>query len=96
MHEHGTKTTSVFLSADGAGSWLLLPSSSPYYQAAKCNQKTPTPVSSRLQLRSKKVKTGASTLITSTASVHLPKPASADLTIKPGSVVTNPIAKDGA
>ena len=26
MHEHGTKTTSVFLSADGGGSWLLLPS----------------------------------------------------------------------
>ena len=24
MHEHGTKTTPVFLSADGEASWLLL------------------------------------------------------------------------
>ena len=27
MHEHGTKTTPVFLPADGEASWLLLPSS---------------------------------------------------------------------
>ena len=27
MHEHGTKTTSVFLPADEEASWLLLPSS---------------------------------------------------------------------
>ena len=27
MHERGTKTTSVFLPADGEASWLLLPSS---------------------------------------------------------------------
>ena len=27
MREHGTKTTPVFLPADGEGSWLLLPSS---------------------------------------------------------------------
>ena len=27
MHEHGTKTTLVFLHADGEASWLLLPSS---------------------------------------------------------------------
>ena len=26
MREHGTKTTPVFLSADGEASWLLLPS----------------------------------------------------------------------
>ena len=26
MHEHGTKTTTVFLPADGEISWLLLPS----------------------------------------------------------------------
>ena len=25
MHEHGTKTTPVFLPADGEASWLLLP-----------------------------------------------------------------------
>ena len=27
MREHGTKTTAVFLPADGEASWLLLPSS---------------------------------------------------------------------
>ena len=27
MHEHDTKTTPVFLPADGEASWLLLPSS---------------------------------------------------------------------
>ena len=27
MHEHGTKTTPVFLPTDGEGSWLLLRSS---------------------------------------------------------------------
>ena len=37
----------------------------------------------------------ASTLITATTSVHLPKPASTDLTIKPDSLLTNPIGKDG-
>ena len=29
MREHGTKTTPVFLPADGEASWLLLPSSVP-------------------------------------------------------------------
>ena len=69
---------------------------SPYYQAAQCNQKTLIPVSSRRQVRSEKAKKGlASTLITATTSVHLPKPVSTDLTIKPDSVLTNPIGKDG-
>ena len=35
------------------------------------------------------------TLITATTSVHLPKPVLTDLTIKPDSVLTNPIGKDG-
>ena len=35
------------------------------------------------------------TLITATTSVHLPKPVSTNPTIKPGSVLTNPIGKDG-
>ena len=35
----------------------------------------------------------ASTLIAATTSVHLPKPVSTDLTIKPDSVLTNPIYK---
>ena len=62
----------------------------PYYQAAKCNQKTPIPISSRRQVRSEKAKKGeTSTLITATTSVHLPKPVSTDLTIKPDSYQPN-------
>ena len=57
-HEHDTKTTPAFLPADGEASWSLLPSSSPYYQVAQCNQKTPIPVSSRLQVRPEKAKKG--------------------------------------
>ena len=69
---------------------------SPYYLAAQCNQKTLIPVSSRRQVRSEKAKKGqASTLITATTSIHLPKRVSTDLTIKPDSVLTNPIGKDG-
>ena len=69
---------------------------SPHYQAAQCNQKTPIPVSSRSQVRSEKAKKGsASTLITATTIIPLPKPVSTDLTIKPDSVLTNPIGKDG-
>ena len=69
---------------------------SPYYHAAQCNQKTPISVSSGWQVRFEKAKKGqASTLITATTSIHLPKPVSTDLTIKPDTVLTNPIGKDG-
>ena len=69
---------------------------SPYYQVAQCNQKTPIPVSSRQQVRSEKARKGlASTLITATTSIHIPKSVSTDLSIKPDSVLTNPIRKDG-
>ena len=69
---------------------------SPYYQVAQCTQKTPIPLSSRWQVRFEKAKKElASTLITATTSVHLHKPVSTDLTIKPDSVFTNPIGKDG-
>ena len=69
---------------------------SPYYQAAQYNRKTPTPISSRWQVRSEKAKKGeAPTLITATANVHLSEPVSTDLTIKPDSVLTNPTGKDG-
>ena len=69
---------------------------SPYYQVAQCNQKTLIPVSSRQQVRSEKAKKGlASTLITATTSVHIPKPVSTDVTIKPDSVLSKPIGKDG-
>ena len=47
MREHGTKTTPVFLPADGEASGRFFQVRSPYYQAAQCNQKTIIPVSSR-------------------------------------------------
>ena len=68
---------------------------SPYY-VAQCNLKTPTPVSSRWQVRSGKTKKGyTSILITATTRVHLPKHVSTDLTIKSDLVLTNSIRKDG-
>ena len=65
----------------------------PYYLVAQWNQKKPIPVSSRWQVRSNKAKS-INTNHTTT-SVHLPKPVSTDPTIKPDSVLTNPIRKDG-
>ena len=58
MHEHGTKTTPVFLPADGEAYCIgrYFQVRSPNYQAAQCNQKTPVPVSSRWQVRSEKAK----------------------------------------
>ena len=68
---------------------------SPYYHAAQCNQITPIPVSSGDRSGLGKQKRISITLITADTSVHLPKPVSTDLTIKPDSVLTNPIEKDG-
>ena len=69
---------------------------SPYYQAPQHNQKIHIPVSSKWQVRSEKAKKGQiSTLIPATISIHLPKPVSNDLTIKPDSVLINPIGKMG-
>ena len=53
---------------------------SPCYQVSQCDQKTPIPVFSRWQVSCDKARKGqASTLITATTSVCLPKPVSADL-----------------
>ena len=43
----------------------------------------------------RKPKEKASTLITATTSIYLPKPVSTNLTINSDSVITNPIGKDG-
>ena len=40
MREHGTKTTVVFLPADGEAYFQV---GSTYYQAAQCNENTPIP-----------------------------------------------------
>ena len=95
MHEHGTKTTPVFLSADGEASWLLLPSSVSLLSGGIVQ---PENTYSRIKVTGQvweSQKRISITLITATTSVHLPKPVSTNLTIKPDSVLTNPIGKDG-
>ena len=95
MPEHGTKTTPVFLPADG-GSWSLLSSLVTLISGSTVQPENTIPVSSRWQVSSEKAKKGyASTLITTTTSVHLPKPVSTDLKTKPYSILTNPIGKNG-
>ena len=96
MHEHGTKTAPVFLPADGEASWLLPPSS---ISLLSGNTLQPENTYScilkgtgQVWESQKKIRI---TLVTATTSVHLPKPVSTDLTIKPDSVLTNPIGKDG-
>ena len=58
MCEHVTKTTLVFfmLMEKPLGHYFQV--WSPYYLPAKCNQKTPLPVSSRWQIKSEKAKKG--------------------------------------
>ena len=96
MREHGTKTTPVFLPADGEASWSLLPSSVSLLSGGTVQ---PENTYSRILKVTGQVwesqKRISITLITATTSVHLPKPVSTDLTIKPDSVLTNPIGKDG-
>ena len=84
MREHGTKTTPVFLPADGEASWSLLPSS---VSLLSCGTVEPENTYSCIlkvtdQVWESQKRTNI-TLITATTSVHLPKPVSTDLTIKP-------------
>ena len=96
MREHGTKTTPVFLSADGEASWSLLPSLVSLLSGGTVQ---PENIYSRILKVTSQVwesqKRISITLITTTTSVHLPKPVSTDLTIKPDSVLTYPTGKDG-
>ena len=96
MHEHGTKTTPVVLPADGEASCLLPPSS---VSLLSGNTVQPENTYSCILQVTGQVwesqKWISITLITATTSVHLPKPVSTDLTIKPDSVLTNPLGKDG-
>ena len=83
MHDKTLKLPQYFYLLMGKCLGHYFPVRPAYYQAAQCNQKTPISVSSRWQGRSEKAKKGkASTLITATTSVHLPKSVSTDLTKK--------------
>ena len=96
MREHGTKTTPVFLPADGEASWLLLPSSVSLLSGGTVQPENTysciLKVTGQVWESQKRI---SITLITANTSVHLPKPVSTDLTIRPDSVLTNPIGKDG-
>ena len=96
MREHGTKTTPVFLPADGEASWLLLPSSVSLLSGSTVQPENTysciLKVTGQVWESQKRI---SITLIKATTSIHFPKPVSTDLTIKPDSVLTNPIGKDG-
>ena len=96
MSQDGTKTTPVFLPADGEASWLLLPSSVSLLSDGTVQPENTyssiLKVTGQVWESQKRIRI---TLITAMTSIHLPKPASTDLTIKPDSVLTNPIGKDG-
>ena len=94
MREHGTKTTLVFLPADGEASWLLLPRSVSVLSGSTVEPENTysciLKVTGILKDSQKKV----SALITATTSVHLPQLVSTDLTINLDSVLTNLMRKD--
>ena len=97
MREHGTKTTQIFLPADGVASWALPPSLVSLLSGGTVQPENTysciLKVTGQVWESQKRI---SITLITATTSVHLPKPVSPDLTIKPDSVLTSPIGKWGA
>ena len=84
MREHGTKTTLVFLPADGEASWSLLPSSVSLLSGGTVQPENTysciLKVTGQVWESQKRINI---TLITATTNVHLPQPVSIDLTIKP-------------
>ena len=87
MHEHGTKTSPIFLRAYEEASLLLLPR---LVSLLSGDTVQPENIYSCIL----KVTGQASTLMTATPSIHVPNPLSTDLRIKPDLVSTNPIGKD--
>ena len=96
MCRHGTKTSPVFLPADGEASWSLLPSLVSLLSGSTMQPESTYSCILKVtgQVWESQKRTSI-TLITATTSVHLPKPVSTDLTIKLDSVLTNLIGKDG-
>ena len=92
MREHGTKTTPVFLPADGEASSLLLPS---WVSLLLDDTVQPKNTYSRILKVICQGSETKKTISINTNHVHLPKPVSTDLIIMSDSVLTNPIGKDG-
>ena len=96
MCKYDTKATQVFLPADGQASWLLLPNS--IYLLSGGIVQPENKYSRILKVTGQVWESQKRITITTTHSYHqcnLPKPVSNDLTIKSGSVLTNPVEKDG-
>ena len=93
MCEHGTKTTSVFLPANGEASWSLLPN---LVSSLSGGTVQPENTYSRiLKVTGQAWENQKKISIHTNDSIHLPKPVSTDLIIKSDSVLTNPLGKDG-
>ena len=96
MREHGTKTTPIFLPAVGEVSWSPLSSSVSLLSGGTVQPENTyfciLKVAGQVWESQKRI---SITLITATTSIHLPKPVSTNLIIKPDSVLTKPIGKDG-
>ena len=87
----GTKTTPLFLPADGEASWSLLPS---LVSLLSVGTVQPEKTYSYILKVTGDV-WESQKRITAITSVHLPKPVSTDVRIKLNSVLINPIGKDG-
>ena len=92
MREHGTKTTPVFLPADGEASWSLLPSSVSLLSGGTVQPENT--YSCILKVTSQVWESQKKISINTTHGyyyVHFPKPVSTDLTIKSDLVLTKPV-----
>ena len=92
MLKHGTKTTPVFLPADGEASWSLLPGLVSLLSGSTVQPENT--YSSILKVTGQMCKSQKRINInTNHTSINLPKPVSTDLTIMQDSVLTNPVGK---
>ena len=90
MHKHGTKTTPVFLLADGEASRFLLPSSVSLLSGSTVQpENTYSRILKVTGLVWESQKKDNHQLITATTWIHFPEPVSTDLAIKPDSALTN-------
>ena len=90
MCKYSTKTTSVFLPADGEASWSLLPSSVSSLSTGTVQLEKTYSHILRWQVWESQKGISVNTNHSYT-SLQLPKPVSTGLTIKPASVLTNPV-----
>ena len=90
MRKHGTKTTLVFLLADGEASRLLLPSSVSLLSGSTVQpENTYSHILKVTGLVWESQKNDNHKLITATTCIHFPEPVLTDLAIKPDSALTN-------